>query len=87
MTWLIICQCEIETELIAYQAKYANKLDVCVARPGRVIDAGKNLDVQQGSVEVDVLAAALVDQVVKGFEKDPVENAELAEMGRRVLQK
>lgn len=40
-----------------------------------------------GKIGVRELAAAMVDQVSNGFEKEPLENADLARIGKKVLAK
>jgi len=39
------------------------------------------------NVDVTEIAAAMLDQVIKGFEKEPLENADLVRIGRGIAQK
>jgi hypothetical protein len=38
------------------------------------------------AIKLEVVAAAILDQVIKGFEKDPLETADLQRIGTKVLQ-
>lgn len=38
-----------------------------------------------GKIGIKEVAAAMVDQVSNGFEKEPLENADLARIGKRTL--
>ena len=38
-----------------------------------------------GKIGIREVAASMVDQVSNGFEKEPLENADLARIGKRVL--
>ena len=38
------------------------------------------------SIAVEEIAAAMIDQVVRGFEKEPLLNEDLSRIGKQVLQ-
>jgi hypothetical protein len=68
----------------------------CVAKPGLISSpetSVKNILITTvswlGASKVDVreCAAAMIDQVVNGFEKDPLTNADLVRLGREVLER
>ena len=78
---------------MAYAAKSPKgSIEVCCARPGMIIEPGKPVPqppvgIPLPSVGLEELAAAMLDQVLHGFEKDPLLNADLVEIGQRALQK
>lgn len=39
-----------------------------------------------GKIGIKEVAAAMVDQVSNGFEKEPLENADLVKIGKKVLE-
>ncbi|KAG9254033.1 putative nucleoside-diphosphate-sugar epimerase [Emericellopsis atlantica] len=86
-----------ETENMVRQIaeQYHGKVQVCIARPGIVTSDATYTRAFWGSavrtlnpvanVSRDELAAAMVDQVVNGFDKKVLANADLKTRGREVL--
>jgi hypothetical protein len=73
-----------------------NQAEVCVAKPGLIIGSGQYAKwvfamllevagVVPSLYNVEV-AAAMLDQVVKGFEKEPLENIDLRRIGKLALK-
>jgi len=68
---------------------------VCVAKPGWITAStfstrslmafAARLVMSMRSVSVTECSATLIDQVVNGFDKEPLENEDLVSIGRRVL--
>lgn len=91
---------ETENMVLAYGKDHG--IDVCVAKPGWItswvtfpkaataffIGLTDKLTNSRAiaSVTREELAAALLDQVVRGFEKEPLVNADLVRLGRAALK-
>ena len=68
---------------------------MCVAKPGWITAStfstrslmafAARLVMSMRSVSVTECSATLIDQVVNGFDKEPLENEDLVSIGRRVL--
>ena len=88
-----ITQGETENKVLGYASEH--QISASVAKPGLITAPGKYLQGAFASVmsmvgvvpniSIVELAAALVDQAVNGFEKDPLENGDMTRIGRRVL--
>ena len=85
----------MERCLVQYAAESNGEVEVTAARAGLITSQNAtlaqsfiNMAAALGlakSVGVDEIAAALIDQVVNGIEKDPLDNDDLARIGRKVL--
>ncbi|KAF8206152.1 hypothetical protein K438DRAFT_2013944 [Mycena galopus ATCC 62051] len=81
---------ETENRVLAFAAEHKDEgFEACVAKPGLitrsfVLAAGIKLFGGQ-SVSLEEVSAAMVHQVVHGFEKDPLENEDLVRIGRKTL--
>jgi hypothetical protein len=72
-------------------------VEVCVAKPGLIVKPGNLLNTAFATimeftgivpkVAVTETAAAMLDQVIVGFEKEPLMNDDLVRIGQRVLSK
>ncbi len=93
----VIFQGETENQLLSYATSQPpGSLEVCVAKPGLVTGAGTPAGSAIGtalkftkvlaSVDLGELAAALLNQVVNGFEKEPLMNADLQRIGQKALE-
>ncbi|KAK3325133.1 hypothetical protein B0H66DRAFT_599319 [Apodospora peruviana] len=89
---------EAENRILAYAQKSNGAVEACVAKPGLIGGEGKAtgflmeamkpvIRVLAGLPTVDVreMAAALLDQVVNGFEKEPLASDDLTRIGKKVL--
>ena len=90
-------QGEAENQLLAYAATQpAGSIEVCSAKPGIV--TGSHLSGMKGlfsgllvsvgivsKVGIQELAAAMLQQVQVGFEKEPLENDDLIRIGQKAL--
>ena len=87
---------ETENRTLAYAAEHKDALQVCVAKPGLIIAPGEylrsigaaamNLMGIVPNLAVGEVSAAMLHQVVHGWEKEPLENADLVRIGRLALQ-
>jgi hypothetical protein len=76
------------------------EVEVCVAKPGMITSSGTIFKAGQAflfgfanifapvvrTIALSECAAALLSQVVHGFEKEPLTNADLVELGRAALR-
>lgn len=83
--------------MLAFAAEHTNDsetFEACVAKPGlitrsivsSVFATGLKLVMGVPSVSVEEVSAAMVHQVVHGFEKEPLENEDLVRIGRKALE-
>ena len=87
---------ETENRTLAYAAEHKGALEVCVAKPGLITAPGQYLKTISATVlnlvgvvpklDVSEVSAAMLHQVVHGWEKEPLENADLVRIGRLALQ-
>ncbi|KAJ7682450.1 putative nucleoside-diphosphate-sugar epimerase [Mycena polygramma] len=91
-----IMRAETEDKVLAFAAQHrGDQLEACVAKPGiitlsaasRVFASAVKLVMGIPSVSVPEVAAAMLQQVVNGFEKEPLQNDDLVRIGRQALQK
>ena len=89
----IICQGEAETAVLELAAKYPGKVEACCAKPGLIYNTGNMLagafrwiPAPIPIISVGEVAAAMLDQCVVGFEKEPLMSADLARIGSAVLK-
>ncbi|PVH91864.1 hypothetical protein DM02DRAFT_311773 [Periconia macrospinosa] len=85
-------QGETETKVLSYAASHGSSLEVAIAKPGLIVEPGniakQVLTTGLGwtgvvpSVGLRDISKALLDQVVGGFEKETLENADLVRLGR-----
>jgi hypothetical protein len=87
---LTLLQGQTENEVLALDGA-----DVCVAKPGFIYTPENDaqyraLLAQTGreipGIHLDVCAAAMLQQTLDGFEKEPLLNEDLERLGRRALE-
>jgi hypothetical protein len=88
-------QGEAENQLLAIAAESKVGVEVCAAKPGWIRDASVStrsimafalkMIASLPSVSVSECSATMLDQVVNGFEKEPLANEDLVRIGRGVL--
>lgn len=79
--------------MLAFAAEH--KMEACVAKPGLITKQG---DCARGAlatvlswagvvsnISVTAIAAGMIEQAVEGFEKEVLENADLARIGKAAL--
>ncbi|EXJ53443.1 uncharacterized protein A1O5_13311 [Cladophialophora psammophila CBS 110553] len=86
---------ETENQVLAFASSHAGEIEATVAKPGLITQPGSILHwlratmlwfmVSVPSVSVVDISAAMLDQAVNGFEKDPLQNQDLIRIGQRVL--
>ncbi|KAI1842887.1 hypothetical protein JX266_010905 [Neoarthrinium moseri] len=87
---------ETENQVLAFAAGHKDEgFEASVAKPGLITDGSwykaavsfalKYTNIVP-SVSVEEVAAAMLQQVVDGFEKDPLENADLIRLGKAAMQ-
>ncbi|KAI0884956.1 uncharacterized protein GGS22DRAFT_136474 [Annulohypoxylon maeteangense] len=89
---------DVESKVLTYAKESKGTVEVCVAKPGMIDAPGKggllmNLVKTVGrtliglpKVDVGEISAALLDQVVNGFEKDTLQNEDLVRIGQEIIQ-
>ncbi|KAI0124793.1 hypothetical protein BJ170DRAFT_635117 [Xylariales sp. AK1849] len=84
-----------ENQVLAFAADYKGEVEACVAKPGLIL-VNNNLwrstmatalkyTVGVPSISVPEISAAMLQQVLDGFEKEPLENADLVRIGHAAL--
>ncbi|ETI25484.1 hypothetical protein G647_02257 [Cladophialophora carrionii CBS 160.54] len=86
---------ETENQVLAFAASHPGQVEVTVAKPGLILEPGNVLHwlmswllwvvVSVPSITVVEIAAAMLDQVINGFEKDPLMNEDLVRIGQKAL--
>jgi hypothetical protein len=81
---------------LAFAADHKDRMEACVAKPGLITKPGNYLNIAFATVlkwaglvpnvAVTEVAAALLDQVINGFEKEPLMNDDLVRIGRGLEQ-
>ena len=89
-------QGEAETQVLAFAAEHKGALEACVAKPGLISAAGQylksmlhtvlNIVMSLPKVDVGEISAAMIQEVMSGFEKETLENADLVRIGRLALK-
>ena len=81
---------ETETQIMAFAAAHKGEIEASVTRSGFIVRSGINMLVNWipgfRVMSVGEIAAAMLDQVVNGFEGDPLYHDDLVRIGKRVLQ-
>ena len=89
--WNASClQGQGEVMVLDFAKAHKGAIEACVAKPGLItsgtwrdtlMSAGLKVTGLAGSVKVSEVAAAMLRQVVQGFEKEPLENDDLVRLG------
>ncbi|KAH8602294.1 hypothetical protein B0O99DRAFT_499704 [Bisporella sp. PMI_857] len=89
---------EIETRVLEYAKQSGGSVEACVAKPGLINGPGKRNPVQQvlstigrtiigiPKVEVNEIAAALLDQAINGIKQETLLNEDLVRIGQNALK-
>lgn len=87
-------QGETENQLLAFAAE--RQVEVCVAKPGIILGPGQYLKCMMATVLEftgvvpslynEEVAAAMLDRVVKGFDKESLDNSDLRRIGQLALK-
>lgn len=93
---LSMFQGETENRVLAFAADHKDALEVCVAKPGLITASGQYLKtigatlmkyvISVPIVDVAEISAALLHEVIHGFEKEPLDNDDLIRIGRQALK-
>ena len=93
---MAIAQGEAENQVLAFAAEHKGALEACVTKPGFITASGQYLKTMLATVlkivmslpNVDVgeISAAMIHEVIHGFEKETLENADLVRIGRQALK-
>ncbi|KAH6658498.1 hypothetical protein BKA67DRAFT_656687 [Truncatella angustata] len=91
----LVMRGETENRLLAIASESKGALEVCAAKPGWITDTTftrrsimafvMRLAVSMPSVSVAECSAAMLDQIVHGFDTEPLLNEAMVTIGRRVL--
>jgi hypothetical protein len=87
-------QGETENQVLAYAAQHKGQIEACVAKPGLITVPGlqlRSIFARAASMVMTVptidrgdCVAVMLDQVIRGFEKEPLENTDLVEMAKKL---
>ena len=90
-------QGEAENQVLAFASEHKGQVEACVAKPGAITGPGQyrkmifvtvmNYVMSFPSVSVAEVSAAMLHEVIHGFEKEPLENGDLVRIGREALLK
>jgi len=85
----LVIQGETETLILEYAEQRPGLIESAIAKPGFITAPGRDPPPVPGlpNLRVQDLAAALLDQVVNGFEKDTFFSDDMTRLGQRVLPK
>ncbi|KAK8036948.1 hypothetical protein PG991_001262 [Apiospora marii] len=80
---------QLEAQILDYAEQSDNKVVACIAKPGMIHGPGMDVRTVPGlpNIELQDIAAALLDQAVNGFAKDTLSNDDMSQMGQHVLAK
>jgi len=83
---------EIENQVLAFAAEHKGALEACVAKPGVIIGPGQILKwvgaivlkyaMSVPNVTVAEISAAMLSEIINGFQKETLENDDLVRIGR-----
>ncbi|KAM3071418.1 hypothetical protein ACMFMG_009015 [Clarireedia jacksonii] len=88
---------QVETKVLEFAKDSKGAMEACIAKPGMIDGPGRGgliqrsiLNVGHGligfpKIDVKEVAAALLDQVLNGVEKDTLSNEDLIKIGQKVL--
>jgi hypothetical protein len=89
-------QGDTENKVMAFAADHqGTRWEACVAKPALISPTGVSVKgifltalswVGGQAIGVSECVAAIIDQLTNGFEKDPLTNADLVRLGRKVLE-
>ncbi|CAD6564827.1 MAG: hypothetical protein ASARMPREDX12_004449 [Alectoria sarmentosa] len=87
---------ETENQVLAFAAEHKGAVEACVAKPGLITAPGQILKtifatvlkyaMSLPNVDVTEVSAAMLHEVIHGFEKEPLENDDLVTIGRQALK-
>lgn len=82
-----LLQGEAETQILAYGEQSNGAVQSCVAKPGLIDAPGEEKRTIPGvpNIDLQVIAAALLGQIINGFEKDTLSNADMIRIGQEAL--
>lgn len=95
ISWQLF-QGETENKVLAFAAEHKGAVEACVAKPGLITAPGQILKTMFAmgmkylmslpNVDVAEISAAMLHEVIHGFEKEPLENDDLVRIGRQALK-
>ncbi|KFY50804.1 hypothetical protein V495_00085 [Pseudogymnoascus sp. VKM F-4514 (FW-929)] len=95
MSDYLLLRGEVETQVLKYAKESGGVVEACVAKPGlvdgetgpiiRALQTVGCYIINMPRVEVSEIAAALIHQVVEGFDSDTLLNKDLVRIGQKVL--
>ncbi|KAK4944603.1 hypothetical protein LTR10_016037 [Elasticomyces elasticus] len=86
---------ETENQVLAFAGSHPEQIDASVAKPGLILQPGSIFHWLRAtllwwmasvpSISVVEISAAMLEQVMDGFEKDPLMNDDLARIGQKAM--
>lgn len=86
--WLrVALQGEAESRILAMAEESTGQIQSCVTKSGFINAPGRLMPNVPGLplVELQDITAAMLDQIVNGFEKDTLSNDDLVRIGKKAL--
>ncbi|KAJ0120089.1 nucleoside-diphosphate-sugar epimerase [Diaporthe amygdali] len=88
MTELGYLRGEVETDILEFAEQSKGAVQSCITKSGFIKGPGKVVPEVPGLplVELQDITAAILDQVINGFEKDTLSNDDLVRIGQKALK-
>ncbi|KAI1408642.1 hypothetical protein F5Y13DRAFT_204626 [Hypoxylon sp. FL1857] len=89
LTDLALLRGEVETQILTIANKSNGAVVSCIATPGVIVGPGGSLPAIPNLPKIELcdIAAALLDQVANGFEKNTLSNEDMVRIGQSALRK
>ncbi|MCJ1413748.1 hypothetical protein MMC32_000072 [Xylographa parallela] len=88
---------ETESQILALATEHKGTVEACVAKPGLILGPGQYLRMVGATImkyamsvpnlTVEEISAAMLDEIINGFQKETLENDDLVRIGRQALAK
>lgn len=72
--------------MLAFAAQHTGQVEACVVKPGIITTPSTTPAGNIPQIDVSEVTAAMLDQVISVFEKEPLMNDDLIRLGRQALQ-
>ena len=89
-------QGETENQILSFAAERKRSMEACAAKPGLITTRGQYLKtifatflqyvMSVPNIDVSVISAAMLHEVIHGFEKEPLGNDDLVRIGNQALK-
>ncbi|KAK4163088.1 NAD(P)-binding Rossmann-fold containing protein [Cladorrhinum sp. PSN259] len=94
----LVLRGDVENRILGYAQKHPEKVEACIAKPGMILSEKHsavthaaigigNMLLGFGKIDVKVMVAGLLGQVINGFEKDTLMSVDMDRLGKQSLEK